>query len=177
MEIKKEILEGCVKHDREAQHKLYKQCYLDLMGLCLRYTKSKSEAEEVLNSAMLKVYTKIDTYNQQGDFGAWIRRIIVNTALDYLKSEKRYSDYADIEDTALNETDHSEAPMESEYLLNMLKSLPILQNKVFNLYAIEGYSHKEIANMLQISEANSKWNLFTARKTLQELVNKHYSEN
>ena len=171
LKIDENIIKGCIENKRVAQYALYKKHNEPFMRICLRYTKSRDEAAEILNSAFLKIFSKINTFSFQGDFEAWMRRIIVNTALDHLKSEKKYYQQADV--TELTDlVDSSHDHLHAEDLLKMINSLPAIQTSVFNLFALEGHSHREIAEILKITEALSKWHLFNARKTLQEMVNK-----
>ena len=168
-----ELIKGCLENQRQAQYLLYKTFYEQFIRVCRRYIKSECEAKEVLNTAFYKIFSKIHSYAGSGNFTGWMQKIVVNTALDYIKSNKKYSVEVDLE-----EAEHfSEHKMENSFhpndLLNMLHSLPENQLQVFNLFAMEGYSHAEIAEQLNISEANSKWLLFNARKKLQALVNQH----
>lgn len=173
MQIKTDqhIIKGCIDNKREAQKALYEKYYKQFMQVSLRYTSSRDEAAEILNTAFLKIFNKIKTYSGEGNFEGWMRRILVNTALDHLKREKKYYEQANVEEFVNITYDNREDNLNANDLLKMIHSLPPMQSAVFNLFAIEGYSHREIGEMMNITEANSKWYLFNARKALQEKVN------
>lgn len=174
MQIPQNIIEHCRQKNRLAQQQLHQLSYSNLMAVGMRYVTSKDEAEHVVNEAYFKIFTKIDTYSYSQNFEAWMRTIVINTALDYVKSEKKHQYQADITTLIKEPTQSVSQSLHEKDLLNILQSIPIQQQAVFNLYAIEGYSHKEIAKQLNISETNSKYILHQARKTLQEKVNNFY---
>lgn len=173
VQVTEHIINGCIEQKRDAQYALHKLCYQEFMRICLRYTKSKDEANDIANAAFLKILTKINTYNKQNSFEAWMQRIVVNTALDHLKTEKKYSSQEDLNNAATITNHDNNKNLEANDLLKMLQTLTVEQRNVFNLFAIEGYSHAEIADLLGITEASSKWHLFNARKQLQEMVNNY----
>lgn len=173
----KQIIIDCIDNKREAQNALYKTYYSLFMRLCLRYSQSNDEAASILNEAFLKIFTKISTYNFEGNFEGWMRRIVVNTALDHLKKEKKHSEHLDLENAEFEFSTFSIPSIESKEILKMVQALPVMQSQVFNLFAIEGYSHTEIGTMLDMTEATSKWHLFSARKKLQQQLNNHRYEN
>lgn len=172
-----QLIIDCANNKREAQNALYKMYYSLFMRLCLRYTQSNDEAASVLNEAFLKIFTKINTYTFEGSFEGWMRRIVVNTALDHLKKEKKYSEHLDLEKAEFEFSPVDTTTIEAKEIVKMIQALPAMQSQVFNLFAIEGYSHTEIGTMLDISEANSKWHLFSARKNLQQQLNNQRYEN
>lgn len=146
------------------------------MGVCMRYEKNKEDAEELLNQAFLKILKNISKYDWKAPFEAWIRRIMINTIIDNYRKYKK--DNENMRYTAMDE-DYKDVNItyndaflqfEATELENMLKLLPDMSRKVFNLYAIEGYSHREIGNMLGLSEGTSKWYVSSARKKLRELL-------
>lgn len=167
-----QLIQGCRKGDREAQHKLYDFFHGKMMGICMRYTSCRDEAAVILNSGFFKVFTKIDAYDsQQGPIEAWITRIMVNTAIDHYRKEIRKSRTAELSD-AHQVTDASTVLdyLAAEDIMQMVQALTPAYRTVFNLYAIEGYSHKEIAEKLGIAEGTSKSNLAKARQKLQAAV-------
>ena len=169
--IDEQIIKDCISNKREAQYALYKLCYQPFIRICLRYTKSKDEASEILNKAFLKIFQKLDTYNSEGSIVGWMQRVVVNTALDHLKSERKYYKQENIEDVSNEQfTEMETTALQSEDLLKMVRSLPTIQSQVFNLFGIEGYTHAEVAEKLDITEATSKWHLFNARKALQNMI-------
>lgn len=173
-----QLVTGCKKGDRAAQEKLYKFFYGKMMGVCMRYANCRDEAAAILNTGFYKVFKKIDTYQpEQGQLEAWICRIMINTAIDHYRKEMRKGRTVDI--TAAQ---YAESPalamdqLQAEDLLALIQELTPGYRTVFNLYAIEGYSHKEIAERLGISEGTSKSNLAKARKKLQAALEKQQSE-
>lgn len=163
------LVEGCVKNDRNSQRKLYEYFYGKMMGVCLRYTGSKEEAAEALNTSFFKVFKNIKKFNSNdGALEAWIRRIVINSSIDMYRKKMRQQRTIDIE-TARYEPDQELAYHElaAEDILKMVQRLSPSYRTVFNLYAIEGYKHHEIAKILGISEGTSKSNLAKARVKLK----------
>ncbi len=166
-----EILKGCLSNKRQAQEALYKKYSGVLFGVSVRYTKDYSAAEDVLQESFVKIFTNISSYKGKGAFVAWMRKIVINTALEkYRKQFQMYfvDDIEDITETVIAEDIYSK--LDAEDLLKLVASLPPAYKVVFNLYAIDGYSHKEIAEKLGISIGTSKSNLSRARKILQAKV-------
>jgi len=172
MQNDEEIIIGCVNKDKHFEDMLYKKFAPITYAICLRYTSNIDDAKDVFQELFVKVYTQIKNYNKQGSFEGWIKRIFVNTALDFCRKNKK------INFTNLNENDAIEPEemedegidIPKEMLLNLIRNLPDGYRIVFNLYAIEKYSHKQIAEELNIEEGTSKSQLFKARKTLQNQV-------
>ena len=179
MEISNEILEGCIANKRKSQFLLYKQCYSILLSICLRYENNKEDAEFLLNQGFMKIVTKLSTFKGDRPFEAWIRRIMINTIIDdYRKNSKEKSiiQFKDIQNDGTENTwveyNAADLEFEAEELLGFIDKLPTESKKVFVLFAIDGYSHKEIAEMLGISDGTSKWHVSFARKKLRELIAK-----
>lgn len=166
-----ELIEGCRRQERQAQKRLYDQYAPKFYALCCRYVKDKMEAEDVLITAFTKILNRIDQYTGEGNFEGWMRKVVVNDALSYLRKNKNMYLETDIS-AADYEPDYEklENQLEAEDLLKMIESLPTGYRIVFNLYAIEGYSHKEIADQLSISENTSKSQLSRARAALQKCL-------
>ncbi|NBP67840.1 MAG: sigma-70 family RNA polymerase sigma factor [Cytophagia bacterium] len=166
-----QLLAGCQKNDRVAQQQLYTIYSGKMYALCCRYVKSKMEAEDVLVTAFTKVFDKIDQFKNEGSFEGWIRRIVVNEALTWIRKNRSLYLETDLE-KADYEPDYDQLSdqLETEDLLRMIQALPTGYQLVFNLYAIDGYSHKEIAEQLNISENTSKSQLSRARVYLQKLL-------
>jgi len=163
------LLEGCKKHQRNAQEQLYRKYAGAMLRVCLAYEPDRDEAKDILQNAFLKVFRNIEVYNGQGALKAWIRRIITNTAIDaYRKKQQnqtlRIDDLGEHAELAADSSD----PLVCQDLLKQVEQLPDGARIVFNLYAIEGYTHKEIAEKLDISEGTSKSQLNRARKLLNE---------
>ena len=177
MLIRSEQLRSCIEGDRRAQHDLYKLCYGFLMGICHRYTNSRDDAVNLMNQGFLKVIVNLKKYQAHIPFELWIRRIMINTIIDEFRKRKRerevieYTDFSDYYESdnsfVINET---ESKITIEDLQKCIRKLPEKSQRVFNLYVIDGYNHKEIANLLEMSEGNSKWHLSTARQKLKEMV-------
>jgi len=169
------VVHGCQERDPGAQRELYEMFKSKMFGICLRYTGNYSDAEDVLQEGFLKVFEKINQYGFKGAFEGWIRKIMVNTALEKYRMHYQmvsvYDNMAEIEpQQGLDLTPE----VEVNELIQIVQELSPKYRIVFNLYALEGYSHKEIGEMLQISEGTSKSNLSRARAILQEKVNKYY---
>lgn len=170
MELNDEaLLEGCIKHKRNAQEQLYRKYAGEMLRICLAYEPDRDGAKDILQNAFLKVFRNIEVFNGQGALKAWIRRIITNTAIDAYR-KKQQSQILRLDD--LGEYAEPEAecsdPLVCQDLLKEVERLPHGARMVFNLYAIEGYAHKEIAEKLSISEGTSKSQLNRARKLLNE---------
>lgn len=166
-----EIIQACVKGDRLAQRNLYDIFSKKMYGICLRYTKSQQEAEDVLQDSFIKVFNNLKGYRGESRLDYWIKRIVINTALNSQRKKLYMYPMVDIEDMK-NDFDLSKtlSHFHLEELLKMIRELPEGCQTVFNLFAIEGYSHKEIAKMLEVSEGTSKSQFSRARKLLQEKI-------
>ena len=173
-----ELLRMSLKGDRKSQEKLYRQFYGFAMGVCMRYTKSRDEALEVVNDGFLKVFTKGDQYDPKYPFKAWFRRIIVNTALDFYRSQQKHYFHENIEEAYEVSSDDSSpvSQLNHEELIAMVQQLPSGYRMVFNLFVIDGYSHEEIGNQLGISVGTSKSNLSRAREVLRKMILKTEKE-
>lgn len=176
MQIEEHIINGCIRQERKAQFELYRLSFAFMMRICFRYVNQKADAEPLLNEAFCKVLMSIDRYDPTIPFGAWVKRITINTAIDeFRKANRRIkletfnSDYE--EEMKMGSEDQLDHEHNAEALMNMVKALPNLTREVFNLAAIDGYPHREIAEMLKIGESASKWHLAKARRMLQESLN------
>ncbi|MEP2667847.1 MAG: sigma-70 family RNA polymerase sigma factor [Cyclobacteriaceae bacterium] len=164
-----EWIEGCKRQDSRAQESLYTHYSGKMYALCCRYVPSRMEAEDVLVVAFAKVFERIDQFKGEGSFEGWLRRIVVNESLTYLRRNKNM--YLETEIEAVDKSPdfgQLENHLEADDLLRMVGELPAGYRMVFNLYAIDGYSHKEIAEQLEISENTSKSQLSRARVFLQK---------
>jgi RNA polymerase sigma factor (sigma-70 family) len=165
------LLEGCRRGDRKAQESLYKTLASRMLGICLRYAKDTFEAEDVLQMGFVKVFQKVSDFRGEGSFEGWIRRIMVNTAIESYRKNLRNLNIVDIDevyDQPQNTFDMS--GLELKDLLKLVQQLPNGYRLVFNMYVIEGYSHKEIAKQLGITEGASKSQLSRARAILKEKI-------
>lgn len=166
-----QLLDGCIKNDRDSQRKLYQQWYGYSMSVCLRYAKSEDDAVEVLNDGFLKVFKNLKKFDQTRSFKAWLRTILINTALDHYRKEKKHMHQEDISEVRnLDSGKRTDADLSYEELLQLVQRLSPAYRTVFNLYVIDGYKHHEIADMLGISEGTSKSNLTKARANLRDMI-------
>lgn len=170
-EIKKWV-NGCRKEKRHSQKMLYEHFYGYSINICLRYSKNRDEALEILNDAWLKVFDKIDSFDEKKNFKPWCRRILINSAIDFYRSEQRKMLFLDIEKGHDYADEDAPMPdiMPGEDMLPILQQLPPAYRTVFNLYVIEEYKHREIAQILDISIGTSKSNLARAKDKLRILL-------
>lgn len=169
------IISGCKAANRQAQEKLYRSFYRVMMSLCLRYTKNEADAMEVLNTGFYKVYKNIDKYNpEKATLYTWIRTIIINSCLDFIKAKSGQVAWKEIDQAAQVDLPPDVfAKLSSADILQLVRQLPPATQAVFNLYVMEGFNHKEIAALLGTSDGTSKWHLSEARRLLKELITKH----
>lgn len=174
MQPSPELLQRCCTDDRKAHNELYHMCFGYLLAICLRYCNSRDDAHALLNNGFLKIITNLDKYREEVPFTSWVSRVMVNSIIDEFRRDKKRREHRsdqELEDVqgmdhvAYNEGDQQ---LNAETLEALIQTLPDMSRTVFNLYAIEGYSHKEIAQKLEISDGTSKWHVSFARKTLQE---------
>jgi RNA polymerase sigma factor (sigma-70 family) len=165
------LIKGCINHDRKCQKMLYKAFYGFSMGICLRYANNREEAAEVMNQGFLKVFTHLDRFDTQRPFKAWLGRIMMNVSIDYYRANLKMA-YTDDLDKAehLSDGEPVDHNLNYEDLLKMVQQLPQAYRTVFNLFAIDGYSHEEIGEMLNISIGTSKSNLHKARHKLKQMI-------
>ncbi|WP_342332810.1 sigma-70 family RNA polymerase sigma factor [Pedobacter sp. FW305-3-2-15-E-R2A2] len=166
-----EIIKGCIRKDRSSQYLLYKELYSYCMGICKRYAVNDADAAEVLNNAFLKAFNHIEKYDPSKPFKAWMAKITANTAIDHYRMKLRFSDHDDISEHGhIGQGAAVYDQLAYDDLLSLIQTLSPAYRIVFNLYAIDGYSHEEIAEILNISTGTSKSNLFRARQKLQEML-------
>lgn len=168
-----ELIDGCRKQSLRHQEALYKQYYAFAMSVCLRYTYSRDDALEVLNDSFMKVFRHIDRYDPNRPFKTWFRRILVNTSLDHYRMNRKYREHTVLEAVPLDESgglpDYHVLNLDATDILKLFNELPDLHRVIFNLYEVEGYSHDEIAGMLDIAPGTSRSHLSRAKKTLATL--------
>jgi len=176
MQVSKELIRKCVENDRRAQSELYRECYSILVSIGLRYQSNKEDAEFIVNKAFLKVLSKLESLNDSTPFEPWLRRVMINTAIDEYRAEKRSLDTSHVESedmftsSNLDITPDVNIEFTAEDLEAMIQKLPDVSRQVFNLYGIDGYSHDEIADMLEMSAGTSRWHLSNARTKLKEMM-------
>lgn len=173
-----QLIEGCRKGDRRAQKALYETFSRKMMSVCLRYVSDWETARDLLQEGFVKVFTHIDSYTGNGSFEGWIRKIFVNSALEYLRHADVLRESTDLDQTAeVAQTDSSPlSDISAAELMQLVQSLPAGFRTIFNLFAIEGYSHKEISERLHITESTSRSQYTRAKQLLQRKVNALYGE-
>lgn len=167
----KKLIQGCKKRDIKAQSEVYQLFAGKMFALCLKYSRNRQEAEDNLQEAFITIFDKIDQYNNKGSFEGWMKRIVINTALQTYRQKSVLSlvetNLPDEVEVEVDETDIS-----LDYLLKIIQELPERYRMVFNLYVLDGFSHKEISEMLGIAEGTSKSNLSRARLILKDKIEK-----
>jgi RNA polymerase sigma factor (sigma-70 family) len=178
MDIQHQLINDCIRRDRKAEYQLYALTYHYLMSICIRYTRNEDRAKEVLNIGFLKILTGLEKYKQEMPFKAWMRKVMVNTLINEFKKEKTnwsimeyVEEYYDTEN--YSDINGALRKADTDQIYSFIASLPPASQQVFNLYFIEGYKHREIAAMLDISEGTSKWHLNFSREKLRELLKKN----
>lgn len=167
----RELVIKCQQCDRAAQQSLYQRYAPELLAVCFRYSKSRDEAEDILQDGFVKIFQKIGNYEFQGSFEGWMRRIVVNTAIDHIRRNKKRQMETDIEDAReVYVSEDALGQLELEYLYEIIQDLPPGYQLVFNLYAIEGYSHKEIGERMGITESTSRSQYTRARSLLMKKI-------
>ena len=165
------LLEGCKRGERRAQEMLYRTLAPRMMGVCMRYARDKAEAEDILQMGFIKVFQKIASFKSEGSFEGWVRRIMVNTAIEMYRRNLRTLDMVEIEEGYnVPQTTFNISELETKDLISLIRELSAGYRLVFNMYVIEGYSHKEIAAELGITEGASKSQLSRARAILKERI-------
>ena len=172
----KKLINKCKQKDNKAQSEIYQLYAGKLFALCLKYSRNYQEAQDNLQNGFITIFNKIEQYNFKGSFEGWLKRIVINTALQTYR-EKDVLNLITEEVTDEVEIEVDEEQVSLEFLLKLIQELPNRYRLVFNLYVLDEYSHREIANMLGISEGTSKSNLARARYILQEKVKKTYYSN
>lgn len=176
MHITSEILEACVRNDRRAQKQLYEQCYRMLITVCMRYYSNAEDARFAFNNGFLKIINGLASVDlSQINFPAWSKRVMVNVLIDEYRKNKNHDTLIFAKETdreleihAENASNHGAETMDYEAIMGLLKTIPPISAHVFTLYVIDGYNHKEIGDLLEITEGTSKWHLSTARKHLRD---------
>ena len=167
-----ELIRGCSRNERGAQEAMYKQFYGRMMGVVRRYIDYPEQAEEVLNNGFLRAFQKIEQYTYKGSFEGWLRKIVFHAVADYVKQHAKYNTQIIlVEKDQLIKKDLADN-LYYDQLLALIQTLPSSTRNVFNMYVLDGYPHKEIADILGISEGTSKWHLSEGRRILREKIEK-----
>lgn len=179
-----ELIDGCIANDRRSQQRIHELFYGKMMAVCLRYTKNTDQAKDILQDGFIKVFRSIETFNKEGSFEGWIRRIMVNTAIDHFRrsknsylllgEERSIEDFGDDDeaDTWADQSDADEFDVKPADVINAMQKLTPAYRTVFNLYVFEELTHKEISELLGINIGTSKSNLAKAKRNLRKLLTK-----
>ncbi len=165
-----ELIQQCKAGDGRAQRKVYELTASKMMGVCLRYSRDEEEAKDLMQDGYIKVFRQMATFRGEGSLEGWIKKVIINTALENLRKKKLSFESFDNQPVEINETAIKDSGLEAKDLLKIIRSLPDGYRTVFNLFAIEGYTHQEIAEQLGISTGTSKSQFARARQLLQKLL-------
>ena len=165
------LIEGCIKKDRRSQKELYRLYYGYALRICLRYTKNKDEAVEVVNDGFMKVFMNIVRYELEQSFNSWLSTIMINTAIDHYRKRIKQLEMDELnEQHQVEDRENILSNINYEDLIKLVQKLSYAYRTVFNLFAIDGYTHEEISDLLQISVGSSKSNLFKARENLKKML-------
>jgi RNA polymerase sigma factor (sigma-70 family) len=174
MNSESDLIEGCIKGDRKMQYELYERFAPKMYGVCLRYAANAEEAEDILQEGFIKVFRKISSYRGDGSFEGWIRRIFVNTAIEQFRKKTYLQPITEQEESSIEGKYISVLDnMAEKDIIKLIQQLSPGYRTVFNMYVIEGFTHKQISEALNISEGTSKSQLSRAKLILQDLVKKY----
>lgn len=176
MADEKELITQCLENKAKAQKQLYKMFASKMYGVCLLYARRRSEAEDLLQEGFIKVFQNLSAFNFMGSLEGWIRKIIITTAINYYRKDMRYDDAVNIENenSALSEINFVQLKLTQDDIVKFIQQLPPSKRMIFNMYVFEGYSHKEIAEVLNITESTSKAQLAKARQILRNYFEKYF---
>jgi len=165
------LIYGCLHNDPSAQRELYNRYSPKMLSVCYRYAQNREDAEDMLQEGFIKVFTQIGTFQNKGAFEGWIRRIIVHTCINFLKKYKKFNESVDLDHAGYLQVKEETIPslMQAKQVVECIRLLPVGYKTVLNLYAIEGYSHKEIADILEIEESTSR-SQYTRAKAMLEAI-------
>jgi RNA polymerase sigma-70 factor (ECF subfamily) len=166
------LLQGCIKNDASAQQELYQRYSPKMLSVCYRYAKTREDAEDMLQEGFIKVFSQITKFEKRGSLEGWILRIIVHTCINHLKKNKKFNDHVDLAyaGNIIIREDYIPAIIQAKQIVETIRTLPIGYRTVLNLYAIEGFSHKEIGQLLDIEESTSRSQYTRAKSMLEEIL-------
>jgi RNA polymerase sigma factor (sigma-70 family) len=166
------ILKGCLRNDAVAQKELYNRYSPKMLAVCYRFAHNREDAEDMLQEGFIKVFSQIHTFRNQGAFEGWIRRIIVHTCINNLKKNKKFNESVDLIHATAMQVREESVPsiVQAKQVVECIRILPIGYRTVLNLYAIEGYSHREIGSMLDIEESTSRSQYTRAKQMLEDIL-------
>jgi RNA polymerase sigma factor (sigma-70 family) len=173
-----DLIEGCIAGERKMQKELYQRFAAKMFGVCLRYAGNTEEGEDILQEGFIKVFKKIESFRKEGSFEGWVRRIFVNTAIEHFRRKTYLQPITEREeDTVKADYTNVLDSLAEKDIINLVQQLSPGYRAVFNMYVVEGYTHKQIGDLLGISEGTSKSQLSRAKTILQDLVRKHIDNN
>src|SRR3982074_2616878 len=166
------ILQGCLKNEAAAQRELYNRYSPKMLAVCYRFAHNREDAEDMLQEGFIKIYSQMHTFQNKGAFEGWVRRIIVHTCINHLKKNKKFNESVDIIHATSIQVREESVPsiVQAKQVVECIRLLPMGYRTVLNLYAIEGYSHKEIADMLDIEESTSRSQYTRAKAMLEDIL-------
>lgn len=172
--VEEVLLQGCRNNDPTAQQELYHRYSPRMLSVCYRYSKSREDAEDMLQEAFIKIFTQISQFESRGSLEGWMLRIVVHTCINHLKKNKKFNDSIDLAfaGNIVIREDNMQGMMQAKQIVECIRTLPIGYRTVLNLYAIEGYSHKEIGSLLDIEESTSRSQYTRAKQMLENLLTK-----
>ncbi len=173
----RELVAGCVRNERYCQEMLYRQFFPAMLRMCMRYTQDREVALEIINTGFLRVFQKLHTFSFNGSLEGWIRRLVFHSLSDYYKKNNRSLHFLSVEDRDAPISSEALSQLYLEDLMKLVDRLPDATQRVFVLYAIEGFTHEEIGDQLGISSGTSKWHLASARKKLKQWINQQHNRN
>lgn len=179
-----ELIKGCLKNKRKSQEALFRLYYGKMLGVCMRYIHDRDSAEEILQEGFIKIFDKLEAFDYKGSFEGWMKRIMVNTAIDSIRKNKKAPHLTDNDEDfklgasnpVIDQEENDFFQLKAELALEAIQELSPAYRAVFNLYVIEEYTHKEIAEILGISEGTSKSNLAKAKMNLQKLLKERFEK-
>jgi len=178
------LVEACIKNDRKSQQTFYKMFYGKMLAVCMRYTRNREEAQDILHDGFIKVFSRLKSFENKGSLEGWVRRLIVNNAIDYVRCRRDYylpgdEDFADsLPDEHDNDLEIEKMKqVKAEKVISLIQHLSPAYRAVFNMFIMENMSHNEIAEYLGISVGASKSNLSKAKERLKELFDEHYKND
>jgi len=172
-----ELIDGCIRNSRQAQRELFNLYFNEMLGLCMLYCKDRDDSRSVVNQGFMDVFLHIGGFRQNSSLKTWIKRLMINRAINFykqqqsLKDKQVLMDYVQLSEmkTQSSETDMLKK-LEADDIIKLIQSLPFNERSVFTLYEMEGYSHKEIGEMMGFAEGTSRWHLCNAKKSLQQTI-------
>jgi RNA polymerase sigma factor (sigma-70 family) len=171
-----DIIQGCIRGNSSSQKIIYQKFYGKMLGICMRYSKDREEARDILQDGFLKVFTNIRYYEGKGSFEGWVRKIIMNTSLDYVRKRKHLIQFTDSEyddknaELLVEEENNDYLNISAKEIMEAIQQLPIGYRTVFNMFVVDGFSHQEIAEQLEINIGTSKSNLSKAKMNLKKIL-------